>query len=211
MSLDPYADPGTRYVPSRGDRIGIAMFIGAGAVIAAASVIAAVMRIVEVLGSRTVAVLGEFSGTPVLAPIGPSGAAVEVLLDRAVLTTDELPIASLVAIILQQVIVAASIVVGVTCLVLLSISILRGVIFTRRTSRLVLIASIAALVGVAADPFFGNMAANGAFAAISDGDFDNVIMTLDVFPYVLGAFVVAIIGTAFSVGERLQRDTKGLV
>jgi len=211
MPLDPQTDPGSRHVPSRADRIGIAMFIGAGAVIAAASVVAAVMRIVEVLGSRTVAVLGEFSGTPALAPIGPGGATVDVLLDRAVLTTEELPIASLVALILQQVIVAASIVVGVTCLVLLSLSILRGVIFTRRTSRLVLIASIAALVGVAADPIFGNMAANGAFAAISDGEFNNVIMTLDAFPYVLGAFVVAIVGTVFSVGERLQRDTAGLV
>ncbi len=207
MSLDTP----TRNVPSRGDRIGIAVFIGVGAVIAAVSVIAAAIRIVEVLGSRTVSVLGEFLGTPAQAPIGPGGAMVEVLLDRAVLTTEELPIASLVALILQQVIVAASIVVGVTCLVLLSLSILRGVIFTRRTSRLVLIASIAALVGVAADPIFGNMAANGAFAAISDGEFNNVIMTLDAFPYVLGAFVVAIVGTVFSVGERLQRDTAGLV
>jgi hypothetical protein len=38
-----------------------------------------------------------------------------------------------------------------------------------------------------------------------------VVMAVDLLPYVLGAFVVAIIATAFSVGERLQRDTEGLV
>jgi hypothetical protein len=30
-------------------------------------------------------------------------------------------------------------------------------------------------------------------------------------PFFLAAFVVAIIATAFAVGERLQRDTDGLV
>ena len=45
----------------------------------------------------------------------------------------------------------------------------------------------------------------------SDRTFDNVIMSVDPFTLVLAAFVVAMMSTVFSIGERLQRDTEGLV
>ncbi len=211
MTLDPTTEPGAPHMPSRADRIGITIFMGAGLAIIVWSIVSAVIRIIEVAGGASTRVLAEFAGTIAQAPIGPGGAAVDVELDRAVLRTSELPTFSIVSIVLQQVAVTASIVVVVTCLLLLSRSLLKGMIFNRRNSWLVGVASIVGLLGAAAGPFFSNMAANGAFAAISGGDFENVVMTIDVLPYVLGAFIVAIIGTAFTIGERLQRDTTGLV
>lgn len=211
MTVDRTTEPGAPSVPSRADRIGITIFMGAGLAIIVWSIVAAVLRIIEVTSGASTQVLAEFAGTPAQAPIGPGAATVEVELDRALLSTAELPTFSMASLVLQQIAVAASIVVVVTCLLLLSRSLLKGVIFTRRNSWLVGIASIVGLLGAAAGPFFGNMAANGAFAVISDGDFENVVMTIDVLPYVLGAFIVAIIGTAFTIGERLQRDTTGLV
>lgn len=197
--------------PSRADTIGIRAFIVAGVGIVAWAVVGAVLRIVDALTSRDVRVLAEFAGTPAEAPIGPGGAPVTVELDRAYLFTDELPGASLVALVVAEVLFAVTVAAVVACLVLLSASTLRGRVFSRRNTRLVGTAGTVGLLGAAAVPFFRNMSANGAFARISDREFDNVVMSVDLMPYVLGAFVVAIIATAFAVGERLQRDTEGLV
>lgn len=198
-------------IPSRSDSIGIWFFMIAGLGIVAWAVVTAAMRIAQALTADEVAVLGEFEGTPAETPIGPDGAPVAVELDRAFLLTDELPVASLVSLVASEVVFALTVAVVVGCLVLLSASTLRGQVFSRRNTRLVGTAGAVGLIGAAAVPFLGNMAANGAFARISEGTFDNVIMAVDLMPFWLGAFVVAIIGTAFAVGERLQRDTEGLV
>jgi hypothetical protein len=210
----PAVDPNPRTaarIPSRADTVGIWAFMVVGIGIVAWAVIGATMRIAEALTSRDVRVLAEFSGTPAEAPIGPGGAPVTVELDRAFLFTDELPGASLVALVLAEIVFALTVAGVVACLVLLSASTLRGQVFSRRNTRLVGTAGTIGLLGAAAVPFLGNMAANGAFARISEREFDNVIMAVDLMPFVLGAFVVAIISTAFAVGERLQRDTEGLV
>jgi len=61
-------------------------------------------------------------------------------------------------------------------------------------------------------PFFHNMAVNGALALLSDGTYDRAVVgTVDLLSIFGVAFVVALAGTAFAVGDRLQRDTEGLV
>jgi hypothetical protein len=72
-------------------------------------------------------------------------------------------------------------------------------------------AGIVGVLGFAAVPFLGNMGANAAFAQLSDRTFDNVVMSVDLFPYVLGAFVAALAATVFAVGDRLRREAEGLV
>lgn len=181
------------------------------------TLVGATRRIIEVVGGAaggaggTVPVLGEFAGTPAEAPIGPDGAAVTVELDRAVLLPTELPIASTVALVLEQVVIALSVTLAVGCLLVLTWSILHGRLFSRRNTALVATATGAALVGFAGAPFFANMGANGAFAWISDRTFDNVLLSVDPVLWFGVAFVGSIVTTAFSVGARLQRDTEGLV
>ncbi|KRC60887.1 hypothetical protein ASE14_07955 [Agromyces sp. Root81] len=199
------------YRPSRTDIVGMWAFLGAGVVIAGGAVAAAVLRIIEVLPNQDVQVAARFSDTVAEAPIGPDGAALPVILDRAMITAESLPAASLVALVIEQVVAALTIVVVVTCLVLLSRSVMRGQVFSRRNTRLVTTAGFTGLIGFAAAPFFGNMAANGAFATLSDGTFDNVVMSVELTPLILIAFVAAMAGVVFAIGDRLQRDTEGLV
>lgn len=201
----------TQHGIKRADAAGLWMFMIAGAAIAIWVTWAAVARILEVLPNRDVDVLGWFAGTRGQAPIGVDGAPVDVELDRAVVTAPELPAASLWALVLQQVVLVLVVLAVVVTLVWLSRNVTRGVVFSRTNTALVSTAGIVGLLGSFAVPFFGNMAANGAFAVISERTFDNVIGTVDPFSLVLAAFVVALLSTVFAIGERLQRDTDGLV
>lgn len=196
---------------STGDRVGLLIMMVAGGALMLGTVVAAVVRIADVLSSPRVEVFAEFAGTPAVAPIGVDGAGVEVALDTAVLTLTDLPVASLWAIVIQQVLMVVGVVTVVTCLLLLARNVLRDRVFSRGNTVLVNVAGFTALIGVAAYPFFGNMAANGAFAALSDRTFDNVLMSVDVGTLFAVAFVVALASTVFVVGDRLQRETEGLV
>jgi hypothetical protein len=196
---------------SRADAVGLGAFMAAGAAIAVWMGVRAVLRVGEVLSGGAVQVLAEFAGTPAEAPIGADGASVEVLLDRAVLTTAELPIAAAAALVLEQIVLVLSVWTVVATLLWLAANILRGRVFGAANTRLVTTAGLAGIVGVAAVPFFANMGANGAFAQISGGSFDNVIMTADLSSIILVAFIAALATLVFTVGARLQRDTEGLV
>jgi len=196
---------------STGDRFGLMFMMIAGSALAVGAVVSAIARIVEVLTAESVQVLAEFADTPALAPIGVNGADLTVELDTALLTVTDLPGTSLWSIVIQQVLMAAAVVIVVTCLLLLSRSVLRDRVFSRTNTQLVTTAGLTALLGAAAYPFFGNMAANGAFAALSDGTFDNVLMAVDVSSLLMLAFIAALASTVFTVGARLQRETEGLV
>ena len=203
----------TTITPSitRADAVSLWLFMAAGAAIAVWGIAASVLRIIEVAPNRDVSVAAEFAGTPADAPIGPDGASVQVALDQAVLTVPSLPGASWAALIIQQVIGAATIGTVVVCLLLLCWAVMRNQVFSRRNTVLVAVAGFAGLIGFAAVPFFGNMAANGAFARLSDGDFDNVVMSVDPLPLVFLAFIAAMAASVFTVGDRLRRDSEGLV
>jgi len=196
---------------SRSDTVGLLLFMVAGVAIAAWGIGAAVLRILEVAPNRDVSVAAEFAGTPAEAPIGPDGALVTVELDKAIVTLPALPGASWASLIMQQVIAATTIAVVVACLLLLCWSVMRNQVFSRRNTALVAVAGITGTIGFAAVPFFGNMAANGAFVRLSDGDFDNVVMAVDVMPLFFLAFLAAMAATVFTVGDRLRRETEGLV
>lgn len=198
-------------VLSKSDAASLAIFMVAGVAIAVWSVAAAVLRIIEVLPGRDVPVLAVFHETPAQAPIGPDGAAVTVTLESAWITASELPVASVWALVIQQIVQAGAIVTVVACLLLLTRNVMRGTVFSKRSTRLVVTAAVTALVGYALVPFFGNMGANGAFAMISDRTFDNIILSMDFLTFVVIAFIGALGSTAFTIGARLQRETEGLV
>ena len=196
---------------SRGDRVSIVAFIAAGVLLAAWSVIAAVVAIAEAAGNRDVRVLADFAGTPAHAPIGPGGAAREVELVTAYVTAPQLPAASFAALILREALGAGIVVAIVVCLVWLALNVLRGRIFSRTNTTLVATATIGGLIAWAAIALLNTMVANGAIARISDRDFDNPVMALPLQPLLLLAFAASIVVTAFTVGDRMRRDTEGLI
>lgn len=196
---------------SRKDRFGLWCFVAFGVVMAAVSVIGAIARIVEVLPNEDVTVTADFAGTAAQAPIGPDGSEVAVELDRAVLTVPSLPGASVGAIVIQQVVLAVGVIVVVWCLTLLVRNMAAGRIFSARSTRYATGASVAGFVTYASVPFFGNMAANGAFARLSDRTFENVVMSANIGGLVLAGFLAALASTVFAVGDRVRRDTEGLI
>ncbi|MFT4136768.1 hypothetical protein [Microbacterium sp.] len=196
---------------SRNDVVALWFFLVVGAALVVMTAVFAGARIVDAVSATTIQVPGEFSGTTAEAAIGPDGAPRTVELDSAFLITDGMSVAGRAAIVVEQVLAVASTATVVGCLIALSVSVLRGRVFSRRNTVLVNIAGAAALCDIAVVPFFGNMAANDAFRAISDGTFNNVIMTGDLTTLFLAAFVVATASMVFTIGDRLQRDTEGLV
>lgn len=203
--------PTTVSAVKRSDAVALWIFMIAGVGIAIWAAWSAAVRIVEVLPNQDVAVPAEFAGTTADAPIGVDGALVEIELDSAIITAPSLPAASLAALVIQQVVMAVVVVAVVVCLVWLARNVSRSIVFSRTNTVLVTTAGFTGIAGYFAVPFFGNMAANGAFAVLSDHTFDNVVISVEVFPLILLTFVAATAATVFAVGERLQRDTDGLV
>jgi hypothetical protein len=201
----------TRVRMKRSDTVGMLIWLALGAGLIIWTVVQSVARLGEVLGGGDVRVFAQFAGTMADAPIGPDGAPVAVELDTAYLIAPELPVASIWALVIAEVIVVLTVATVVTCLLLLMRSVLRGRVFSRTNTVLVSTASVAGFAGVVLAPFFGNMGANGAFAWISERTFDNVIMSADVTLIFGIAFIALIAVTTFTVGDRLQRETEGLV
>lgn len=197
---------------SRGDTAGFLFFIALGVGLAIWAVISSVVTIVQALPNRDVPVTIPFLDTVAQAPLGPDGAPFPVELGTGVVVAPELPLASLWALVLAEVLFAAVVVTVVVLLLLLTADILRGRIFSRRNTVLVSIAGGVTLVGLAGVPFLQNMVANGAIAWISERTYDRGALQVVELPVLFGAaFLAALASTVFTVGDRLQRDTEGLV
>jgi len=194
---------------SRGDTISLALFVIAGAAIAAWTAWNAAARIVELAGGGSVQVLVEFLDTRADARIGAATLPVE--LDRGAITVEGLGTMGVVSGILGQLAFAITVIVVVSCLILLSRNILRGSVFSRTNTRIVAVGGGVGLVGAAASHFFDNMLSNAAMAQVIDGAFDTAVISIEPFTFVLGAFAIAVVGSVFVVGDRLQKDTEGLV
>lgn len=202
----------TSRILSRSDTVAFLFFIVLGVGLAIWAVAHSAVRIVEALPGRDIRVTAPFLDTVAQAPLGPDGAPVPVELGTGAIIAPELPIASLWALVIAEALLAAVVVTVVVLLLLLVADILRGRIFSRRNTTLVSAAGIVALVGLAGVPFFQNMVANGALARMSDYTYDRGLVQVIDLPTLFGAaFLVALASTVFTVGDRLQRDTEGLV
>lgn len=196
---------------STGDRAGIWAFVLLGAALAVWAVASAVLRIVEVVPGRDVPVFAEFAWTGVDAPIGADGADVPVAMMSGWLTVPTLSGAGVTIIVLQQVLAALLTVLFIACLVRLSWAVLRDRIFSRRNTVLTTIAGFAALAYLFLVPFLGTMAAGEAFSQLDADRVGRPLQGTDFAVFLFTGFVAALATTVFAVGDRLQRDTKGLV
>lgn len=196
--------------PSRGDRWSLIAFIATSAVIVVATVAISVARIIEILGPGPIVVPVTFASFTAELPYGSSGQ-LPVAIDSGTITVAELPLASIVAGVLDPIVTVLIIATAAVCLSALSLSLLRGTIFSKRNTRLVSTAGIVGLVGFGAKKLFETMLANGAVAQATDRAYENLVMSFSPAPYLLSAFAIAMICTVFTIGERMQRDQEGLV
>ncbi len=202
------AEQGTRL--SRSD--GIAMYVTAGMVAVPGIItwVAAIQRLMEVAPGRDIPVTVPLMDETASLPLGPDGTAVTAAVDTATVVVAEPAAATLAALWAEPLVTAAWTTAALVLVILLFVRLARGRIFERGSSRLAAAAAFTIMLGWFASFMLTNMTVNGALSAISDYTYDGVIFEFNYVPLAIG-LVIGAMGMALQVGERLKRDTEGLV
>jgi hypothetical protein len=100
-----------------------------------------------------------------------------------------------------------------TCLVIAALFFLRiarGQAFTQRTVRLTYAGAAVVTGGWLGSVMLTNMTTNGALSAVSEYTYESVNFEASLIP-MLAVLLLAAMAGALQLGERLQRDTDGLI
>jgi len=197
-------------LPSRSDRWGMYLTIGACTTAVIATAWAVIARLADVFSPDGVPVDVPFVDEAAQLPIGPDGGAVAVDLDRAIVTVTDPAPATFFALVAEPIVTGLAIVAGVVLLLLFCVNVARGKAFARSTVRIVTSGVFVLALGWALGSLFRTMGVNGTLAAVSDHDYDGVLFETDFSPF-FAALALAAVGVAFQIGHRLQRDAEGLV
>ena len=114
------------------------------------------------------------------------------------------------ALIAEPVVIALAVIAGIVLLGLFCWNVTRGRAFTKANVRLVIIGVFVLLFGWIVGSLFTTMTVNGALSAVSDYTYDGVLFTTN-WAAGFGLLALGAVGVAFQVGQRLQRETEGLV
>lgn len=194
----------------RADRIGMYMSIVLVAMGAVLAVVAAVERLREVAGAGPIPVLVPLKGETAALPLGPDGAAVDVTVEAATVQVSDPAPATLFALWAQPVWTALVVCAGLVLAALFFLRLARGRAFTRGSVHLVYWATGVVTAGWLGGTILTNMTTNGALSALSDYTYEAVVFDVSLAP-ALAILLLAAVGGALDIGERLQRDTEGLV
>ncbi|MFS0734192.1 hypothetical protein ABC304_02000 [Microbacterium sp. 1P10UB] len=195
---------------SQSDRLGMYLYAGVGAVGIGAVLVFVIGRLIEVARGRDIPVLVPFVDETAALPIGPGGAPVEVTVHEATVTVADPAAATLFALWAQPIVIGLAIIAGIVVAALFCLRLARGLAFKKGTSRLVYTGIGILAVGWFAGSILTSMTVNGALSAVSDHTYDGTSFEFDFAP-VVALLALTVVATAFQVGERLQRETEGLV
>ena len=196
--------------PTRSDKADLWTVIVVGVAVAVFTLVNAIVRITSIVPNTNVDVLAPFFDTVAALPLGPGGELVDVRVDSAILTVSDLPGVVVVALVGAVLVELATTLVIVACAMLFCRNLMASKAFSRTNTRLVFTVSIALIVGTTLSSLFTTMGSNGAFATLSEGSYDGVVATANLVPY-FAAIGLAAVALAFKAGERLSRETEGLV
>ncbi|WP_061961190.1 hypothetical protein [Demequina flava] len=195
----------------RADRFGMYLSIVVVAVGAILAIAPTVDRLIEVGDGTNVPVTVPLTDEVATLPLGPDGAEVGVTVDTATVVVGDPAPATLFALYAEPIWDALTVLTGAAFAVMLFLRLARGRAFQRGTSRLIYFGTGVLLVAWFIGAMLTNMTTNGAISAVSDYTYENSVIyettLLPLFVFiVIGAFAAA-----FQIGEKLQRDTEGLV
>lgn len=197
------------YRPSLGDRMGLWIFIIAGIALTVTTAVFAAIRITEILGPGSIPVEVDFAALPAAGPAGELPMGMEVT--SGIIRVRDMSMAALFAGIAGPALTTLVTATIAVCLIVLAISIMRGQIFSKRNSKLVVAAGLTGLLGFAAVNLFNTMLSNEALASVSAREVNSIVFSVQPGTFLLAAFVIALVSSVFVIGERMQRDTEGLV
>jgi len=195
---------------SRSDRVGMYLTIALGLIGAAAVLWTTIMRLIEVAPGRDVPVLVPFIGETAELPIGPGGGSVDVAVDQAVVVVPQPAVATQFALVAEPIVVGLSLLILIALLCAFCWNLARGRAFHRSTTRIIFAGAGTVIAGWSLGSLFTTMTVNGALSAISDYSYEGVLFSADFTPPIV-ALALGAIGAGFQIGERLRRDTEGLV
>lgn len=194
----------------RADRFALYFSVLLAAVAIAVAGWSAVERLAEVAPGHDIPVLVPLSAEQAALPLGPDGAPVTVDVETATVVVADPAPATLFALWAQPIVRFLAVAAAMVVAAMFFLRIARGHAFERGTAKLVIVGTSI----LAGWWFFGsiltNMTTNGALSAISDYTYDSVIFAADLTPFIW-ILVLGAVGGAIQLGERLRRDTEGLV
>lgn len=198
--------------PSRGDRVGIYIFMVAGLAIIAWSLVATVARIFQLLLGENIQAAVSLVDTTVQVPVDGTSVTIPMEIDTAFVTATHLTSMAFGAAVIAAVLGFLTIATIVICLLLLARNSLRGKVFSRGNTRLVITAGMTALLGFGLIPVFEGMVGDDIVHTLSGGNFTgSALFVAEPLPFILLAFAFGIVATAYTIGARMQRDQEGLV
>lgn len=196
---------------TRRDRSDLWATLIVAAVAGAAVVTLAVRRLIAMFaqaGATTVEMPTHASG---VAFSLAEGADVTGTVTQATVAVPDLPGIVIGSFVLDVVVTTVGYLAVIVLSVILCVRFMRGRFFERGASRLLASISIVLIATPIAGVFFRNMGLNGAFAALG-GDFTGASeLFWEAAPVYLAAMAVGALAIAFRQGERLRRETEGLV
>lgn len=195
---------------TRSNRADLYSTIAVGVIVIIITVWITVLRIAEILPNDAVPVLVPLFETTTKLPFGPGGSPVTAEIEQATISVSGMAPITVASLVLAQLVTAATIIAVTVCVGLFCRNMLAGTTFSRTNTRLVFASSVSIVAGWAAASLLTTMGVNGAFAALSEHSYDTMVATIDWLP-VLFAMVLSAVALAFRAGERMQRDTEGLV
>ncbi|WP_243756004.1 hypothetical protein [Agrococcus sp. TF02-05] len=196
---------------SRSDTIPLAILMISGAGIATWTLASAAGRIAELVGGGPVRVRAQLAGTDAGARIAAGAPELPIEIETARLVVPDPTMTTVVPLVLEQVLLGLVVLIVIACLLAVAASIMRGRVFSSANTRLVGAAGAAAILGAWLVPLCATVGANDAIAQLLGSGFVGAVFVVEPFALVSIAFVVAIAITTFGVGDRLRRDTDGLV
>lgn len=194
----------------RADRINLYLSV----LIAAVAIVLAgwgmVHRLAEVAPGHDISVVVPLSGEQAPLPLGPDGAPVTVDVETATVVVADPAPATLFALWAEPIVQFLAVAAGMAVAAMFFVRVARGRAFERGTARLVFIGA-----GILAGSWFlggmlTTMTINGAFSAISNYTYEAGTIPSDLSP-AIWILVLGAVGGALQLGERLRRDTEGLV
>jgi hypothetical protein len=198
----------TSVAPS--DRAGLYMTaVGAGIGILMA-ILTTAERIVQLAKGADIPVLVPLTGENAELPLGPQGTPVPVAIETGTVLVNDPAVATEFAMWAQPIVMGLAVVAGLIVAALFVLRLARGQAFQRGTERYAFAAALIVTVAYFLNTILTNMVTNGSLAAVSGGDYESVTFTVSLAP-VAAVFLIASVGVALKIGERLQRETEGLV
>lgn len=197
---------------NRKDRTDLWTTIVFAAIAAVVTIAVTVIRLLDLFAVDGIAANGRLDGLDAELPIGPGGASVTGRIHEISFTATEIPALSAGAYAAAIVITGLSYLVVITCILRFCLNLMLGQAFTRQNTRLITATAITILAGTALTAFCNTMGANGAFSSLGDGAVEPYTdVTTEYWVAMFACVALGAVAVAFRAGERLQRETEGLV